>query len=295
MGLRASNLARGQIAQQDAGSGELARALRSELGDPGLDPQAFLGAVFELQPSTWLRRMPGRETFAHGESIVLKRYRGDAWAEWLHAWMCGRERCSPARREGLNLTALHALGLCVPRALAWCEEDGARCSPLFARGRNARSAVAMELLPHSEHLRRCLSRSNAQEVNAWLAPLAQMVAHLHREHWFHRDLYLQHFAVLDPVSHRLALLDCGRARNQAPVPTRWIVKDLAQLLHSCPSNLAARTKLRWLVLYARERSPARAIDLRVLVRAVVAKELRMRAHRPRHLDPGTAHPDGSER
>ena len=127
------------------------------------------------------------------------------------------------------------------------------------------------------------------------AGIGVLVAHLHREHWFHRDLYLQHFAVLDVAARRLALLDCGRARHEAPVPWRWIVKDLAQLLHSCTSNIGARTRLRWLVLYARDRSMDPSLDLRALARAVIVKELRMRSHKPRHLDPRTAHADGSER
>ncbi len=295
MGPHALNLARGQLETSDPATRELGQLLAGELGDPSLSPEAFLAAVFALEPALWLRRMPDRETFAHGERIVVKRYRGDAWTEWWHAWVRGAAGRSPARREGENLAALRALGLCVPAPIAWSEEAGVRSSAMFAALRKARSAVAMELLPHKEHLRRSLARSDALEVRAWLAPLARMVAHMHREHWFHRDLYLQHFAVLDARQRRLALLDCGRARKESPVPLRWIVKDLAQLLHSCPGNIAGRSRWRWLVLYARERSLGEVLELRALARAVLAKELRMRSHAPRHQDPRTAHPDGSER
>ncbi len=289
---RPANSARGQLLGDEPATRELSGGLRAELGDPASAPAEFLDRVFALEPAAWLRRMPGRETFAHGEGIVLKRYRGDLWNEWWHDWARLGACRSPARRESENLAALRALGLCVPAPLAWSEEASARTAPLFATGR---SAVAMELLAHSEHLRQCLARSAPKEVCAWILPLARMVARLHRGHWFHRDLYLQHFAVLDVADRRLALLDCGRARRIEPVPLRWIVKDLAQLLHSCPTNIPARVQLRWLVLYARERAPRGTLELRSLAGLVLAKQRRMRAHRPRHLDPRTANADGSER
>lgn len=289
---RSANSARGQLARDEPATRELANLLRAELGDPACEPAHFLDRVFALRPAAWLRRMPGRETFAHGEGIVFKRYRGDLWNEWWHDWARLGARRSPARRESENLAALRDLGLCVPAPLAWSEEASARAAPLFSAGR---SAVAMELLAHSEHLRQCLARCAPQEVRAWTQPLARMVAQLHRGHWFHRDLYLQHFAVLSFEDRRLALLDCGRARCIEPVPQRWIVKDLAQLLHSCPENIPARVQLRWLVHYARERAARGTLELRSLAGLVLAKQRRMRAHRPRHLDPRTANADGSER
>jgi len=282
--------ARGHLAVDDPATADLAAGLGRELGDPRRDPGGFVLHAFELEPARWLRRMPGRETFAHGERIVLKRFRGDAWREWWHEFSHGTPPRSPARREGENLAALRELGLCVPAPLAWAEEPAS----IRAASRASRSALAMELLAHEEHLRQRLSRSTPEELRAWLEPLARVVAQLHGAHWFHRDLYLQHFAVLDARAHRLALLDCGRARHAEPVPRRWIVKDLAQLLHSAPANVGVRTRLRWLCLYARARGLP-GVALRGLIAAVSAKQRRMAAHAPRHLDPRTANPDGSER
>ena len=290
-----TNAARGVLTIEADGSRGLASRLCAELGDPGRDPQAFVARAFELTPPGWLRRVPGRETFAHGESVVLKRFQGDAWSEWWHEFSRGATLRSPARREGENLAALRALGLCVPKPIAWAEEPASRALPLTRAARAGRSALAMELLAHKEHLRQRLSRCDSAQARAWIEPLARLVALLHCANWFHRDLYLQHFAVLDTQPARLALLDCGRARCETPVPRRWIVKDLAQLLHSAPENIGPRTRLRWFSCYARERGLSGASDLRALLRAVLAKERRMRAHKPRHLDPRTANPDGSER
>ncbi len=294
-----SNSARGQWAQGSSGPRGLAGELRAALGDPVSESVEFLERVFALAPDQWLRRMPGRETFVHGGNIVIKRCRGDQWSEWWHERLRQRSARSPARRESENLSALRESGLRVPTPLAWAEDIGARAAAPFQRGR---SAMAMERVAHREHLRQTLSRSAPEEVRAWIAPLARMVAQLHGVHWFHRDLYLQHFAVCSVHARELALLDCGRARRMEPVPLRWIVKDLAQLLHSCPSTVGRSSQLRWLIHYTRLRragvsggADVARTERRALVELVIAKQRRMAAHAPRHIDPRTANPDGSER
>lgn len=275
----------------------LSAAVARELGDPTAAPEAFLERAFAIDPGTWLRRVPGRETFALGDGLVVKRYRGDAWREWWHEWRRGGERRSPARREAENLASLHALGLCVPRPLAWVEEAAVLAPPLRGETRGGRSALAMERLEHREHLRAWLARSSPAVRAIWIDAVARFAARLHGLHWFHRDLYLQHFVVLDVDPPRLALLDCGRARREQPIPLRWIVKDLAQLLHSLPAATqggGAREALRFLARYRRERGDAWRGDragLRELARAVERKRARLSAHRPKHVDPRTASED----
>ncbi|HUR28270.1 MAG TPA: lipopolysaccharide kinase InaA family protein, partial [Planctomycetota bacterium] len=194
MGLQKRIPARGRLAArseegsavergaEDASKLELGRAF----GDPDQRPQAFLVAGFEFEPREWLRRMPGRETFALGERLVVKRYVGDDWREWWHERRRGGEHRSPARREAENLASLAELGIRVPRPIAWCEEPGS--APWFS-ARGGRSLLAMERLPHPLHLRRTLADADTAATRAWTLPLAKFVAQLHREHWFHRDLY----------------------------------------------------------------------------------------------------------
>src|SRR5688572_23189862 len=76
-----SRSCRGHLAGAGAGARGLAKALCAELGDPDREPALFLERVFELEPPAWLRRVPGRETFAHA-GLVLKRFRGDQLGEW---------------------------------------------------------------------------------------------------------------------------------------------------------------------------------------------------------------------
>ena len=253
----------------------------------------LLELVLRLEPAAWLRRVPGRETFpwpGRGE-LVVKRFRGgeprDAW----HELLARRQRRSPARREAETLAELRELGLPVPRPLAWVEEPPPR---LPRRGR-ARSAVLLEHVPHGETLRQRLARA-PHEARRWGEALSELVARLHAAGWAHRDLYLQHLVLAReaaPAAGALTLLDLGRARRVAAPGarggTRWLVKDLAALLHSTPAAVGAPQRLRFLARWLERtgRGTGRAAR-RAWARRVLAKERRLAAHAPRHVDPGGA-------
>jgi hypothetical protein len=48
----------------------------------------------------------------------------------------------------------------------------------------------------------------------------------------HQDFYLVHFFVKPTEDDALYLIDLQRVIIQKPLPTRWIIKDLAQMLFS---------------------------------------------------------------
>jgi len=252
---------------------------------------ACLEALFALAPEAWLRRVPGRETFGWpGDARwVVKRVVGgeprDYWYERLRGPGGAR---SPARREAENLEQLAADGFAVPRVLAWFEEPAARRHPGFA-GRGGKSALVMERAPHVETLRGRLARSTAVERRRWLAQLARYVGRLHARGWYHRDLYLQHFVLVDSSGAsardeaQLVLLDVGRARREPAPRRRWFVKDLAALLHSAPASVTRAERLRFLRAWLAALGPD-AGGARAWVAAVVAKERRLAAHAPRVID-----------
>lgn len=258
-----------------AGEGELP-------GRGPLEPSRALEAVFAFRPLAWLRRMPGRETFAWpdaGGEFVLKRFLGDdareAWWDLLHL----RRARSPGRREAENLRDLAADGLPVPRAVAWWEERNPGGG--WTAHRFGRSALVMERVEHERHLRALLEDEPAA-ARRWAAAVAGLAAGLHARGWYHRDLYLQHLIPLE--GERLLLLDVGRARRQRRPRRRWFAKDLAALAHSAPAGVGARDRLRVLALYGRALGLGRR-DLRALARAALARAARMAAHPPRHVDP----------
>lgn len=253
------------------------------------EPRAALDALFALapvDPSAWLRRIPGRETllvsndlagWEHGDAVV-KRFTGDnardRWFERLHRV----DPRSPARREAENLAELVAAGFAVPRPLAWYEERGAR----------GRSALAMECVDHDETLRMRLGRASASERRAWIELAAEFVARFHTAGWYHRDLYCEHLVLPAREPAPLVMLDLGRARRQTRPRARWFVKDLAALLHSCPSEVTQGERLRFLARYSAARGVERGSDRRELAHAVQLKAARLARHAPRFEDPDGA-------
>jgi tRNA A-37 threonylcarbamoyl transferase component Bud32 len=239
-----------------------------------------LAALFGLEPATWLRRVPGRETFAWpGQTRwIVKRFVGgeprDFWYERLRG---GTRSC--ARREAENLQQLAADGFAVPRALAWFEEAAACRHPRLA-GRRGRSALVMERVPHTETLRGRLARASASELRSWNDRLAEYVVRLHAAGWYHRDLYLQHFVL---VAEELALLDVGRARREANPRTRWFVKDLAALLHSAPDSLSRGERLRFLRAWLAGMGEG-GDATRSWAAAIGTKARQLAAHEPRLVD-----------
>ncbi len=238
---------------------------------------AWLDGLFALRPAAWLRRVPGRETFAWpagGGDVVVKRFLGDERRERWYERLRGRAPRSPGRREGENLAALAADGLPVPRALAWFEDAA-----------TGRSAVVMQHLDARAHLRGALDgpgrARGSDAARACAAQLAEIVAALHGAGWFHRDLYLVHVLLAPgPV-----LIDVGRARRERRPRRRWFVKDLAALHVSAPPGIGAASRLRFLRDYLRLRGlPGRA-ERRAWVRAVLAKARRLERHVPRLRDP----------
>jgi len=216
--------------------------------DDRLDPP------FDVRPGGMLRRAPGRETFLGrgpaGEPAVIKRYDG---------------RAGLVERE--NLVALARAGLPVPAAL------GAR-----ARGRS--SLVAMAFVPHAQTLRDLAAEVAPAERARRAGELLDLVVALHGAGWYHRDLYLEHFLVRADDG-RLVLIDVGRARRRRRPRRRWLVKDLAALLHSTPPAVGPRERLRFLARYLDARGVEGRRARRRWLRAVVAKERRMAAHPPR--------------
>lgn len=251
---------------------------------------AALAALFELEPDAWLRCMPGRETFAWPgrPEWIVKRFTGGEVRDFWYERVRGVVR-SAGRREAENLRGLAADGFLVPRALAWLEEPAARRHPRLG-GRNGRSALVMERVPHTETLRGRLTDCLTQEVYAWGARLVDTVARLHRSGWYHRDLYLQHFVLVagpagvhGVAEEELALLDVGRARREERPRRRWFVKDLAALWHSRPAGVSRSAGLRFLRgwLQALEQEPGAT---RGWAEDILAKSDRLAAHAPRHVD-----------
>ncbi len=248
------------------------------------EPREGLDALFALEPSSWLRKIPGRGTFAWepaGQRLVVKRFVGDLGRDRWYARWRGRPVESPAQREAQNLRELEAQVFPVPRALAWFAEPGHR----------GRSGLVMAHLDHDEHLRAAIDRSGSDAQRGRLDRLAALVARFHAAGWYHRDLYLEHVVIRsgEPQSGEggdldLALIDVGRARREAEPRRRWFVKDVAALLHSSPERVPPPARLRFLSHYLDARGIMDLEARRTFGQEVERKAASLAAHSPRYVD-----------
>ena len=249
-------------------------ALPADLG-AAAGEQAVLAAIVACRPRVWLRRIPGRETFRWpGAAAVAKRFAGDDLKELAYDLVRRGTLRTPARRELDNLRALAAEGFAVPAAIGAFEERGGAL--------RRRSALLMGWVEHEGTLRERAERWPRETTARWLAPLAGLAARLHAAGWYHRDLYLQHVVV---AGGELCLLDVGRARKERAPRERWIVKDVAALLCSCPPVVPRRAQLRFLARYLDLRGLRERGERRRFARAVGRKARRLAAHAPRFVDP----------
>jgi tRNA A-37 threonylcarbamoyl transferase component Bud32 len=136
----------------------------------------------------------------------------------------------------------------------------------------------MEDVPHRCTLRDELEHADARVRGRRSAELLDLVVRLHGQGFHHRDLYLQHFLVRqgDGV---LVLIDVGRVRRGRR--SRWLVKDLAALLHSTPERVTSREKLHFAAGWLDARGITGRGARRRWLRAIERKRARIAAHVPR--------------
>ncbi|MGC6486541.1 MAG: lipopolysaccharide kinase InaA family protein [Planctomycetota bacterium] len=110
-----------------------------------------------------------------------------------------------------------------------------------------------------------------------VAPLARR---LHDRGWVHRDLNLPHLFAADPRRPgSLSLIDVERVFCPRWRLRRWVVKDLAALLASCPVAVPDRVAARFLLRYSAGKPRS---QVRRLAREVRAKAARIRGRAPRY-------------
>lgn len=110
-----------------------------------------------------------------------------------------------------------------------------------------------------------------------VAPFARR---LHAAGLIHRDLNCAHLFASDPrTADAPAIIDVERMCRPRLRWRRWIVKELASLLQSAPVAVPIRVRLRFLRVYAPERSKAQR---RGLLEAISRKAERAARHEPKY-------------
>lgn len=214
-----------------------------------------------------LRRTQGRETFAWGADIVVKRTLERA-RSGLWPWFPAR---SAGEREHAALRALTQAGVNVPIALGCADER---------RAEGRWSVCVMQRVAHDVTVREALERASPAERRDLERRLCDLVVRFHRAGFIHRDFYLPHVLVR-ASDGELVLIDVGRARRKSVWRSRWYVKDLASLLFSAPNQVGARARLAFLSRWLDARGITSRNARRRFARAVARKARRIAAHVPK--------------
>ncbi len=223
----------------------------------------------------WRLRRSGAEL----ATFVKRHYHHSIWRRLLAAIApgCG---VSDAAREWRNLKTANRLGIPTPRPVA--------CTELQS-GMQLRSAIVLEelagMIPLHEAIplasKRLAPASFARWKRGLIAEMVRLVHLLHDGYFFHRDLYLCHFYILESDSAslpadwrgRLVMIDFHRLTRRRFLPFPAQLKDLAQLYYSADvPGIQSRDLVRFWRLYRRsERMPW-------LGRAIRIKARRYRSH-----------------
>ncbi|MDO8348770.1 MAG: lipopolysaccharide kinase InaA family protein [Planctomycetota bacterium] len=205
-----------------------------------------------------VRCVPTRRTVTVGEGA----------ARLFGKWRLGHRRGAAAEWRWLHL--LPMLGLSVPAPVIWLGQGRRTLLVTMAVPGRAMDAWIVEAAS-----------------DGWLPQLADfacrriapIVRRLHDHGLVYRDLYWNHVFVDDPrAGGAVALVDVERVLRPLWWPRRWVVKDLAGLLSSCPVPVPTRVGLRF--LRACLGGPLR--DHRRMITDVVRKAGRIRRHVPRY-------------
>ena len=228
--------------------------------NPPLDQDWFardpFAAVESLDGEVY-RRLEGRRTLRTEIAnlpVFVKIHQGVGWGELLKNLVRFRMPVTSALNEWRAIRRLETLGVPTMKALAAGE-----------RGRNPARRhsflITHELAPTRslEDLTRHWREQPPplRLKRAVLRRVAQMVGTMHAGGVNHRDCYLCHFLVHEPLPDdpremRVSVIDLHRAQLRERVPRRWRDKDLAALYFSMlPMGLTPRERLRFLRWYFR--------------------------------------------
>lgn len=218
----------------------------------GLDSLDALFAVREAESlakpglDTWRERLRLRLPCEEGERVLyLKRFHQPPASarRAVRRARIGARSCAGV--EWGWLRRVSGDGIACPKPVAL----GEQCH----RGREVRSAVLMSEAPGRslEALARNPGAPGQVDRSAVAQLVAEAAARFHGQGYVHRDFYLSHW-FFDPSEDGggLYLIDLQRVLRPPWRLRRWVVKDLAALNFSTPSDvLGNAARVRWLICY----------------------------------------------
>lgn len=205
-----------------------------------------------------------------GEKSVetyIKRYKPVGFREKIKCWTSLKPSCYDAYNEWDALLAFHRHNLptMIPIAVGRCAE-GTFTLTLGILDYQRSS----ELLPE-------LAKTDFRRKRRLIAKIAELAGRAHKIGLGHQDFYLVHLFVLPNQDDDVFLIDLQRMIMKNPLPKRWIVKDLAQLLFSA-SGIVSKTDIwRFWLVYTDILTPNLRKN-RSFINSVLSKATKIRDH-----------------
>ena len=161
------------------------------------------------------------------DAFFIKRHIPSSWKEYVKPLLRFNRPTLGAENEWNAILEFHKAGIAtmVPVAL------GANAGASFLitseiDGCRRLSDWMADVLPRRDSLPR-------EDVNRVIVAVARVARTMHQSGMHHQDFYVHHLLVPRGSSPAdVYVIDLGRVRRHARLPTRWIVKDLAQLCYS---------------------------------------------------------------
>ena len=211
-------------------------------------------------------------------TLFLKRYYRPPVLTQFKNWLSAKKRISCGFVEFDAAKNLTAVGINVPKMVAWGQQWG-----MFFE---ERSFVVIGKVPTGESLERKLpdcfngqaSPENLKMRRRFIEQLAAFVKKFHDTGCCHRDLYLCHIFLT--AAGVFYLIDLARVFRPL-CRTMYQVKDLAQLHYSAPARRFSKTdRLRFLRAYlGRDKLNE---DDKIFIRRISGKARRMARHDAKH-------------
>jgi hypothetical protein len=207
--------------------------------------------------------------------LFLKRYdKPPMLAQWRN-FLASKKLSSCAYAEVNAAKNLQALGINVPKMIAWGQQFGM----IFEK----RSFVTIEKIPEGVSLERGLPEfynspptfENVKSRRDFIRDLALFIRKFHDTGYRHRDLYFSH--IFWASGRRFYLIDLARTFKPVLFGKRFRVKDLAQLNYSAPKRYFSNTdRMRFYVAYAG--NPKMTPQDKNLIKKIIQKTRRIARH-----------------
>lgn len=199
---------------------------------------------FKNRSTRWFER--------DGQGFYIKSHAAVGWWAVLKEWLHFRRPEVGARPEWLALQAAANLGIRVPEVVVSGEAGYSRATQRsFLVTREIAPAISLEEL-FQDGSRQGISPVTRRQL---IRGVAEIARRLHSGGLNHRDFYLCHFLLDQPLVREhgpgLSLIDLHRVQQRKHVPHRWLVKDIAGLYFSALDlDLTLRERMLFIACYS---------------------------------------------